>query len=215
VLLAGGLAFGVGVGTLASGDEGDAPATVASNAAPAPQPPPTQPPATQTDAGAERRGDREPRARKPRSSASKSGAAAAPQTDSGRGSDDGSGAPQSDRRETSSERDRKPRENTASRKLETWPPGEVGYSVILLSSADRAEAKQTALDAAHADIPAGYAQSDDFTTLEPGRWIVFAGRFDSLRDAERAAQRYRRKGFDGEARLLESKAQSSTSEEPQ
>jgi predicted nucleic acid-binding Zn ribbon protein len=216
-LLLAGLAFGFGIGKVADGPDGDLPATVASGPPPAPpaQPQPSAPP-EQPGAKPDDRKRGEPgAAQKGSGSAPKAGGAAAPSGGAREGSSGGTSSPERDRSGGSGSPQRdsaRNRDRTERRKLATWPPGQVGYSVILLSTTDREEAVQAARDAVHADIGAGYAQSDRFTTLEPGRWIVFAGRFDTLKQAEQAAARYRRKGFDGEARLLESKVESSDAE---
>jgi hypothetical protein len=68
-----------------------------------------------------------------------------------------------------------------------WPRDLTAHTVVLLNSSDRAAARRLALRAARSGIETGLLRSDDFD-LGTGLWIVFAGRFDTRRGAERQAQ---------------------------
>ncbi len=74
--------------------------------------------------------------------------------------------------------------------LYRWPPELGGFTVVLLRTDDRAEADDFARRAAE-DRPAkiGVIRADDFTSLENGFFLVFAGRYAGRGEAERAADR--------------------------
>lgn len=88
-------------------------------------------------------------------------------------------------------------QNGAGGALENWPAGRDAYTVILLSSPDRAGAQARAREANRAGIDAGVLHSDDYPSLNPGYWVVFAGQYSSRREAQRQAERYAEQGFDG------------------
>jgi predicted nucleic acid-binding Zn ribbon protein len=68
-----------------------------------------------------------------------------------------------------------------------WPPDLTGHTVVLLNTSDRAAARRLARDAARSGIEAGLLRSEDYN-LGAGLWIVFAGRFDTRRGAERQSE---------------------------
>lgn len=86
---------------------------------------------------------------------------------------------------------------TASGELAEWPDDTSAYTVILLSTNTRAGAQAVARQAARAGIPAGVLQSDDYSSLNPGYWVVFAGEFDSSEEAQRESETYAGLGFPG------------------
>lgn len=90
-----------------------------------------------------------------------------------------------------------PEEETAAGEVETWPEGESAYTVILLSTATRAGAEQEAQQALTQGIDAGVLRSDEYSSLRPGFWVAYGGRFDSQEEAQEAAQRYASQGFAG------------------
>jgi SPOR domain len=61
-----------------------------------------------------------------------------------------------------------------------WPAGKSGWTVVLASDTSesdaRAKAKQFAADGISG---VGVLDSDDFSSLRGGYWVVFAGRYDS------------------------------------
>jgi hypothetical protein len=69
----------------------------------------------------------------------------------------------------------------------SWPAGESGWTVILASERRRTEA-QTKAERFAADGVAdvGILDSDNFSSLTGGYWVVYAGRYESLRAAEDA-----------------------------
>jgi cell division septation protein DedD len=71
-----------------------------------------------------------------------------------------------------------------------WPAGLRAHTVVLVNTEDRASARRLAIEAARSGIEAGLLRSDDHD-LGSGLWIVFAGRFDTRRGAERQAESLR------------------------
>lgn len=90
-----------------------------------------------------------------------------------------------------------PEEEGASDEIREWPADTSAYTVILLSTDNRAGAEATARQAAQAGIPAGVLDSSDYSSLNPGFQVVFAGEFDSVEEAQQAAERYAGLGFPG------------------
>ena len=78
-----------------------------------------------------------------------------------------------------------------------WPAGRTAYTVVLVSATSRNAADSKAEQAVQRGIEAGVLRSDDFSTLRPGFWVVFAGQYDSSEEATRAADRYAEQGFGG------------------
>lgn len=71
-----------------------------------------------------------------------------------------------------------------------WPAGLRAHTVVLVNTEDRASARRLAIEAARSGIEAGLLRSEDHD-LGSGLWIVFAGRFDTRRGAERQAESLR------------------------
>ena len=76
-----------------------------------------------------------------------------------------------------------------------WPTGTSGYTVALAEAADETSARARATAAVSGGVPAGVLQSDSYPTLDPGKWLVFAGRFETRSEAEEEATRYVAAGF--------------------
>jgi hypothetical protein len=76
-----------------------------------------------------------------------------------------------------------------------WPEGTAAYTVSLARMDDESLARARATAAVGAGIPAGVLDSDAYPTLEPGAWVLFAGRFDTETEAAREAARYAAAGF--------------------
>ena len=67
-----------------------------------------------------------------------------------------------------------------------WPKDLTAYTVVIVTSGDHPAAKRVAEEAAKTGLEAGLLRSDDFD-LGTNLWIVFAGRFDTQKSAERQA----------------------------
>lgn len=90
-----------------------------------------------------------------------------------------------------------PEEDAAAGEVREWPADTSAYTVILLSTDTRAGAEETARRAAEAGIPAGVLDSSDYSSLNPGFQVVFAGEFESAEAAQEEAERYAGLGFPG------------------
>jgi hypothetical protein len=68
-----------------------------------------------------------------------------------------------------------------------WPAGKSGWTVVLASDTTESDARSKADDFAGEGISGvGVLHSDDFSSLKPGFWVVFAGRYDSQSEASDA-----------------------------
>jgi hypothetical protein len=77
----------------------------------------------------------------------------------------------------------------------SWPDGQSAYTVVLATAPDEASAQARAAAAVKSGVPAGVLDSDRYPTLEPGEWVLFAGRFESRAEAIAEAARYAGSGF--------------------
>jgi hypothetical protein len=68
----------------------------------------------------------------------------------------------------------------------TWPAGRSAWTVILLSSPERPPADERAQELVDAGTEAGVLDSDDFSSLRGGYWVVFSGQYGSSASAESA-----------------------------
>jgi len=87
-----------------------------------------------------------------------------------------------------------------------WPAGLRAHTVVLVNTEDRASARRLAIEAARSGIEAGLLRSDDHN-LGSGLWIVFAGRFDTRRGAERQAESLRARFPDAYVLSVEPRSQ--------
>jgi septal ring-binding cell division protein DamX len=69
-----------------------------------------------------------------------------------------------------------------------WPAGKDAWTVVLESSSTREAAEARANELAQQGIPVGILDSDDYGSLEPGKFVVFSGQYDSQRAADQALQ---------------------------
>jgi hypothetical protein len=73
--------------------------------------------------------------------------------------------------------------------VETWPAGESGWTVVLASETTRGSAESKAEQFANGGTSGvGILDSDDFSSLTGGYWVVYAGRHSSRQAAEDALQ---------------------------
>jgi hypothetical protein len=73
--------------------------------------------------------------------------------------------------------------------VESWPQGESGWTVVLASERSRARARTKAENfAANGTSGVGILDSDDFSSLTGGYWVVYAGRYTTRRAAENALE---------------------------
>ena len=69
-----------------------------------------------------------------------------------------------------------------------WPAGKDAWTVVLESSSTREAAEARANELGQQGIPVGILDSDDYPTLEPGKFVVFSGQYDTERAADQALQ---------------------------
>lgn len=83
----------------------------------------------------------------------------------------------------------------------TWPAGENGWTIVLVSypkTTGRDAALQTAAEAAKSGLPqVGVLDSSRYASLQPGYWVVFAGIYGSQADADAGVSTARQAGFGG------------------
>jgi hypothetical protein len=75
---------------------------------------------------------------------------------------------------------------TTTPEIADWPAGKDAWTVVLEASETREAAEARANELAPQGVPVGILDSDDYSTLEPGRFVVFSGQYDSQRAAEQA-----------------------------
>ena len=84
-----------------------------------------------------------------------------------------------------------------------WPDGTSAYTVVLAQASDETTARARATAAVGGGIPAGVLDSTNYPTLDPGMWLLFAGRYDTEAEAAEDAARYVAAGFpDAEAAFV-------------
>jgi hypothetical protein len=69
-----------------------------------------------------------------------------------------------------------------------WPVGKDAWTVVLESSATESAAEARANELAQQGTAVGILDSDDYSSLEPGRFVVFSGQYDSQRAADQALE---------------------------
>ena len=68
-----------------------------------------------------------------------------------------------------------------------WPASKTGWTVVLASDTSESQAREKAEDFADDGISGvGVLDSDDFSSLRGGFWVVFAGQYDSQSEASDA-----------------------------
>jgi septal ring-binding cell division protein DamX len=79
-----------------------------------------------------------------------------------------------------------PDDSPATGGLAEWPADKTGWTAVLASTTSRSEAEKKARAAGGRDV--GVLESDDFSSLRKGYWVVFSGQYDSRSAAESAAE---------------------------
>jgi hypothetical protein len=67
-----------------------------------------------------------------------------------------------------------------------WPAGKDAWTVVLESDDTQQAAQQRANELASQGVPVGLLSSDDYSSLEPHKWVVFSGQYDTRRAASQA-----------------------------
>jgi septal ring-binding cell division protein DamX len=69
----------------------------------------------------------------------------------------------------------------------SWPSGKTAWTVILESATSQSAADAKANELSTSGTSVGVLHSDDFSSLNPGYWVVFSGQYDSESAAQSAA----------------------------
>lgn len=88
-----------------------------------------------------------------------------------------------------------PKPNAGNAGIATWPSGKTAYTVVLVSAKRKAQAKAKAREAKGRGIPAGILNSSNYSSLNPGYWVVFAGQYNTVGAARSKASDYQSQGF--------------------
>jgi hypothetical protein len=75
---------------------------------------------------------------------------------------------------------------SGSPEIADWPDGKDAWTVVLESSSTRQAAQSRANELASQGVPVGLLNSDGYSSIEPGKWVVFSGQYDSKRAADQA-----------------------------
>jgi ribulose bisphosphate carboxylase small subunit len=79
-------------------------------------------------------------------------------------------------------------------RFDSWPDEVNAWTVVLASEASKGLAEsavEKAKRVASRGLNIGVLYSSDYSSLRPGYWVAFAGQFDSVEEAQQAAERYR------------------------
>jgi hypothetical protein len=87
--------------------------------------------------------------------------------------------------------------STPSSGIAKWPAGKTAYTVVLVSAGSREQARSKAQEAVSRGIDAGVLHSNDYSSLNPGYWVVFAGQYSTADEARSHIEEYASKGFSG------------------
>ena len=79
----------------------------------------------------------------------------------------------------------------------SWPSGKTAYTLVLISAKSRKQAYAKAREAKSRGIDAGVLHSNDYSSLNPGYWVVFVGQYKSVGQARSHIGDYASKGFAG------------------
>jgi hypothetical protein len=77
---------------------------------------------------------------------------------------------------------------TGTPEIADWPAGKEAWTVVLEASATREAAETRADDLVQQGVPVGILDSNEYTSLEPNRFVVFSGQYDSRRAADQGLQ---------------------------
>jgi cell division septation protein DedD len=78
-----------------------------------------------------------------------------------------------------------------------WPAGKSAYTLVLISAKSRKQAYAKAREAKSRGIGAGVLHSNNFSSLNPGYWVVFVGQYKTVGQARSHIGEYASKGFSG------------------
>jgi hypothetical protein len=79
----------------------------------------------------------------------------------------------------------------------SWPAGRNAYTLVLISAKKRKQAYAKAREAKSRGIDAGVLHSNNFSSLNPGYWVVFVGQYKTVGQARSHIDENASKGFPG------------------
>jgi cell division septation protein DedD len=79
----------------------------------------------------------------------------------------------------------------------SWPAGKSAYTLVLISAKSRKQAYAKAREAKSRGIDAGVLHSNNYSSLNPGYWVVFVGQYKTVGQARSHIDEYASKGFPG------------------
>ncbi|HYH54246.1 MAG TPA: hypothetical protein VD761_08955 [Solirubrobacterales bacterium] len=91
-------------------------------------------------------------------------------------------------------------------RFDSWPNGISAWTVVLASEESKGLAEsavERAKRIASRGLNIGILRSADYASLRPGYWVAFAGQFDSVDEAQQAADRYRSQFSSAYQRFIE------------
>lgn len=88
-----------------------------------------------------------------------------------------------------------PSPGTGPTEVAEWPDGVAAFTVALARLPDEATARARADAVVDAGVPAGVLDTSAYPSLEPGGWLLFAGRYETPQHAAEEAARYAAAGF--------------------
>jgi type IV secretory pathway VirB10-like protein len=91
----------------------------------------------------------------------------------------------------------KPSPSPSSGAVASWPAGKTAYTLVLISAKSRKQAFAKAREAKSRGIDAGVLHSNDYSSLNPGYWVVFVGQYKTVGQARSHIDEYASKGFPG------------------
>lgn len=77
----------------------------------------------------------------------------------------------------------------------SWPSGKSAWTVVLYSASSKADGQAKARSASQKTSDVGLLNSSNFSSLQPGYWVVFAAQYDGKSAAESKASSLRGQGF--------------------
>lgn len=77
---------------------------------------------------------------------------------------------------------------TTTPEIADWPAGKDAWTVVLEAAGTQEAAEARANELAGQGIPVGILDSNQYPTLEPNKWVVFSGQYDTERAADQALQ---------------------------
>jgi len=72
--------------------------------------------------------------------------------------------------------------------IASWPAGKDGWTVVLASTDSKASADKRATELKGSGQNPGVLDSDQYSSLKPGFWVVFSGVYDTRAQAQKAAE---------------------------